>query len=95
MRNTSPCYIQKAPDTVAGKVTCASRLKDLKLLVEAINDKQAEVLLKETLLGSHPVQVETHTSLNSCRGAIHTDSLDGMSEEEIQLALADHFVSRA
>jgi hypothetical protein len=65
------------------------------LLVEARNEKQAEVLLKASLLGSHLVHVERHTLLNSSRGVIHTDSLDGMSDEEIQSALADQLVSLA
>jgi hypothetical protein len=41
------------------------------------------------------VHVERHTSLNSSRGFIHTDSLAGMLDEEIQCALADEFVWRA
>jgi hypothetical protein len=72
-RNISPFYIQKkALDCVAGRVTSASRLKNETLVVEA----QAEVLLKAKFLGSHPVHAERHTSLNSSRGVIHTNSLD-------------------
>jgi hypothetical protein len=76
-------------------VTNASSVKKGTLLVEARNEKQAEVRLKATLLGLHSVQVGRHTSLNSSRGVIRTDSLDGMSDEEIQSALADQFVLRA
>jgi hypothetical protein len=95
MNNISPFDIQKATDSIAGKETNASRRKNGTLLAEARNDKQAEVLLKATLLESHPVHVERHTSLNSFRGVIHTDSLHGVLDEEIQSALADQFVSRA
>lgn len=46
-------------------------------------------------LGSYPVHVERHTSQNSSRGDIHTDSHEGMSAEEILFALAGQFVSLA
>jgi hypothetical protein len=48
MKTTSPFYIHKAFDSTAGKVTIASRLKNRTLLVEARNEKQAEILLKAT-----------------------------------------------
>jgi hypothetical protein len=94
MKNISQFCIQKALDNIAGKVTNASRLKNGTPLAMVRNEKQAEVLLTATLLGSHPVHVGRHTWLNSSRGVIHTDSLDGMSDEEIQSTLADQFVSR-
>jgi hypothetical protein len=78
-----------------GKLKNASRLNNGTLFVEVQNDKQAEVLMKANLLGSYPVQVERHTLLNSSWGVVNTDSLDDMSDEEIQFALADQFVSKA
>jgi hypothetical protein len=71
----------------------ASRLKNGTLLVEMQNG--TEVLLTANLLGSYPIQVERHTSLNYSRGVVNAESLDGMSDEEIQSALADQFVSKA
>jgi hypothetical protein len=44
VKNVSPVYIQKALKSIAGKVTDASHLKNMTLLVEAWNKKQAEVL---------------------------------------------------
>jgi hypothetical protein len=95
MRNINPFYIQKALDCIAGKVKNAYHMKNGTLFVEVQNDKQAEVLLKANLLGSYPVQVERHTSLNSSRGVVNTDSLDDMSDEAIPSALADQFGSKA
>jgi hypothetical protein len=46
-------------ELIARKVT-NSRLKNGTLLVEAGNEKQAGVLLKATLLGSHPEHVGRH-----------------------------------
>jgi hypothetical protein len=95
MKNISPLHIQNALNRISGKVTNASRLNTGTHFVEARNEKQADGPLKATLLGKDLVRVERHTSLNSCRVVIHTDSLDGMSDAEIQSALADQFVSQA
>jgi hypothetical protein len=95
MKNISPFDIRKTFGSIAGKVINASRLKNGTLVVEARNEKEAEVLLKASLLGSHPAKVERQTSLNFCRGVIETDSPDGMSDEGTQSAFADHLVSRA
>jgi hypothetical protein len=51
--------------------------------------------MKANLLGSYLVQAESHTSLNSSRGFVNTDSLDETLDEEIQFALAEQFVSKA
>jgi hypothetical protein len=94
MRQINPFYVQKALDSIAGKVKNASRLKNGTLLIEVHKDKQAELLLKATFLGSQPIYAERHSSLNSSRGVVNTDALDGMSDDEIQSALAEQFVSR-
>jgi hypothetical protein len=60
-----------------------------------LNEKQLEAVLKATVLGSHTAHVQSHTSLKSSRGVIHTDSLAGMSDEQTRSALADQFVSWA
>jgi hypothetical protein len=78
MRQINPFYVQKALDSIAGKVKNASRLKDGTALTEVHNDKQAELLLKATLLGSHPIYAERHSSLNS------SDALDGMSNDLVR-----------
>jgi hypothetical protein len=88
MKNIGPFYLQKALDSVAGKVTNASRLKNGTLDVEARNEKQAEVLLKATPWITSRARGKTHV-VELLRGVIRTDSLDGMSDEEIRSALAD------
>jgi hypothetical protein len=65
------------------------------LLIETQNDKQAELLLKANLLESYPIQVERHVFLNSSEAVINTSSLDIMSDDETQTALADQSVSGA
>jgi hypothetical protein len=65
------------------------------LLVEMHNEKQAETILKDQLLGSYPIHAEEHVSLNSSMGDVYTYSLDRLFTEEIQIDLADQSVSRA
>jgi hypothetical protein len=47
-KNISPFYIHKALDSIAGKVSNASRMKNGTLVVEARNETQADVHLKAT-----------------------------------------------
>jgi hypothetical protein len=94
MRRINPFYKQKALDAIAGKFRTASRFRKRTLLIEKQNDKQAQLLLKSNLLGSCPIQVERHALFNSSRGVVNTDSLDGMSDDEIQTALANQPLSR-
>jgi hypothetical protein len=94
MRNINPFYIQKAVDSTVGKVKHASRLKNGTLLVEVNYEKQADVLLKASLLGSYPIQVKRLVSLKFFRGVVTTDSVDGMTDEEIQPALVNQSVSK-
>jgi hypothetical protein len=58
-------------------------LKDGTLLVEVLNEKQANVFLNAKLIGSHLAHVERHMSLNSSCGVVRTDILDGMLDKEI------------
>jgi hypothetical protein len=67
VRNISLFYIQKSHDSVAGKVTNFSLLKNGTFLVGTRNEIKATVLLKTTLLGSQLVPVERRTSLYSSR----------------------------
>jgi hypothetical protein len=95
MRQINPFYVQKARDSIAEKVKNASWLKKGTLLIEVHSGKQAELLLKAALLGSNPMYTERHSSLNSFRGVVSTYALDGMSDDKIQCALAEQFVSSA
>ncbi|KAJ4425685.1 hypothetical protein ANN_27881 [Periplaneta americana] len=95
MKDISPFYVRRALDGLVGKVRNATRLRNGSLLVETASAKQSETLLKAKLLGSYPIKVERHSSLNTTRGVVHTDSLDGLSDEEIQLELAEQSVSKA
>jgi hypothetical protein len=51
MRRNNPFHILEDLNSIAGKVTNASRLKNVSLLVEVSNEKQADVLLQAKILG--------------------------------------------
>jgi hypothetical protein len=95
MKDLSPFYIQNALDQIGGPVRNTSRLRDGSLLVETQTDEQTKKLLKQKLLGSYPVTVEKHQTLNSIRGVIFCPQVDGCTDEEIQVGLADQYVSKA
>jgi hypothetical protein len=59
------------------------------LLLEVFSDKQEETLLKSQCLDSSPFQPNSRVSLISSRGVVNTDSLDGMVDEEVQIAVAN------
>jgi hypothetical protein len=75
--------IRKTHDSIAGKVTNASCLK-----------KGHSSWKHGMNAGSHPVHVERHI-VALLPGSQRTNSLEGISDEEIQSALADRFVARA
>jgi hypothetical protein len=94
-RDINPFCIKQGLDLICGKVNNASRLRYGTLLIEAFTENQSNAFLKATLIGSCPIQAERHLSLNSSRGVISTDALDGLSDEAIQSFLADQPLSRA
>jgi hypothetical protein len=63
------------------------------LLIQTINDKQTQLLLKCTSIGPTPVVVEAHRQLNSCQGVVTCFDLADLSEEEICNELADQHVT--
>jgi hypothetical protein len=64
--------------------------KKLPLLVKVFNKKQTEALLTASLLASQPTRVAQHASLGSLCGIIRTNSVDDISDEEIQEELFEH-----
>ncbi|KAJ4425727.1 hypothetical protein ANN_27923 [Periplaneta americana] len=82
--------VEKGDPRGSGRGTILRHGSDVRLAIRC-----SETLLKAKLLGSYPIKVEQHCSLNTTRGVVHTDSLDGMSDEEIQLELAEQSVSKA
>jgi hypothetical protein len=84
MKDVNPFCVKQGLDLICGKVKNVPRLRNGTLLVEAITENQSNALLKVSLLGSYLIQVERHASLNSSRGVVSTDALDGLSDEAVQ-----------
>jgi hypothetical protein len=95
MRDINPLCVKQGLDLICGKVKNASRLRNGTLLVEVFAENQSSALWKASLLGSYPIQVERHASLNFSGGVFSTDALNSISDEAIQSFLADQSVSRA
>ena len=95
MKDISPFYIKRELDRICGTVKNATRVRDGSLLIETVTADQSKKLLKATLLGSYPIRVVPHKSLNSCRGVVTTSSLDGLTNEEIVTCLSDQGVCQS
>ena len=63
------------------------------LLIEVDQKRHAEALLKIKAVQDIPVTVEKHNTLNMSKGIVHCDCLDGLTNEEIQMELADQGVT--
>jgi hypothetical protein len=95
MKDISPFYVKQGLDLNRGKIKNASGLRNGTLFVETFTENQSNALLKASLLGSYPIQVERHVTLNSSWGDFSTNALDGLSDEVVQSFLPDQSVSRA
>jgi hypothetical protein len=86
-KDINPFHVKQGPDLICGKVKNASRLRNGTLLVETFTENQSNALLKASLIGPYPIQVERHVSLNSSGGDVYTDAVDGLSDEAAQPSL--------
>ena len=78
-----------------GKVAKANFLKNGDLLLKTKNEKQTAQLLKVTLFGDEPCEVEKDSKLNMSKGTIYAPDLIGLSEDEIVGWLAEFGVVAA
>lgn len=83
--NVSPFLIQKSIDTVGGKIVSCKRLKSGQLLIECVNGKQADRIIKMMSL-SHEifVNIEEHRSLNMSKGIFYTNELRELGDDEVK-----------
>jgi hypothetical protein len=95
MKDVIPFCVKQGLDLICGYVKNVSRLRNGTLLVKTFTENQSNALLKASLLGPCPIQVDRHVSLNSSREVISTDALDRISDEAVQCFLSDQSVSRA
>ena len=66
-----------------GKLAKANFLRNGDLLVKTKNEKQTEQLLKTTLFGGEPCEVEKDARLNVSKGTIYAPDMMDLSESEV------------
>ena len=69
-------------------------LKNGTLLLECDRKSQTKTLEKVKQLGSVPIRVTPHCTLNSSQGVIRCRDLFDMPEEDIQLELAEQNITK-
>jgi hypothetical protein len=82
-KGVSPFKIQNFVDKYIGNTKSTSRLRDGSLLIEVCSSEQAKKVLSLTLLGTFPVAVEAHKTLNTCKGIIYCPDLIDIDEKTI------------
>ncbi|MES9994349.1 MAG: hypothetical protein ABW098_20560, partial [Candidatus Thiodiazotropha sp.] len=83
MSSVSPFVIEKVLNGIAGVPKSIKKLKSGDLLVEYVNKKQIESLLRLDKFFDLSVKVSLHGSLNSCKGVVRCPDLKGCSDQEI------------
>lgn len=94
LKNVSPFLLRKVIDTVCGEIEICKKLFNGEILLKTKNLVQASKLIKlKSLSPSIKIDVTEHKSLNFTKGVMYTNSLRGVSEEEILLELKSQNVT--
>ena len=83
MSSLSPFVIEKTLHGIAGVPKSIKKLRSGDLLVEYVNKKHIENLLRTKKFFDLAVKVSLHSSLNTCKGVVRCPDLRGCSEQEI------------
>lgn len=94
LTKVSPFLIHKVlSNYIPGPLESVKKLRDGTLLIKTRNKNQSEKLLALKTLHNIPIKVETHKTLNTCRGVITSYDLLYVSEEEITKEMASQGVT--
>ena len=89
----NPFLVYKGIQGISSQIQ-VKQLRNGSLLLECAQRSQSRTLESIRQLGSVPVRVTPHRTLNSCQGVIRCRELTDMTEEEIQSELSDQGVSK-
>lgn len=94
LNQVSPFLVKKVIDSVAGsEVEMCKKLKNGTILIKTKTSVQAMALVKLTSLNSTiEIDISEHNTLNFTKGVVYCNDLRGISEEDIQLELANQNV---
>jgi cell division protein FtsB/Zn finger protein HypA/HybF involved in hydrogenase expression len=91
-KNVSPFKIQKFIESDIGSTKSVSRLRDGSLLVQVGSVEMSKKICALQVLGTFPVRVEVHKTLNTCKGVVYSPDLMDIEEDEILKELAKQHV---
>ncbi|GBN60462.1 hypothetical protein AVEN_176756-1 [Araneus ventricosus] len=92
LKNVSPILIHKTIISVVGEVKSVKKLNSGNLLIEVLNAKQCENMLKLEKIGNIAVKVTPHRTLNHSRGVISESEFQRDLEEDLLDCLKDQKV---
>ena len=96
IKNMSPFAVQKGIKGVVGTdIQNVTRLRSGDLLAEVSSEKHSRLLLNTKTIGSFPVSVTPHRSLNSCKGVVRCEALGNCEDAEIVKSLGHCHVTEA
>jgi len=88
LSKASPFLIQKGLEGIGGQPKSVKKLRSGDILIEVQTAIQAKSFLIAKTLGTIPITVSPHKTLNTSRGVISEPDLLNCSEEEIKTELA-------
>ncbi len=89
----NPFLVSKAIQGISSTLG-VKRLRNGSLLLECDRSSQARTLQGISQLGSVPVRVSPHKSMNTCQGIIRCRDISDMTEDDIQLELSAQGVTK-
>ena len=96
IQTISPFAVQKGIKGIVGTdIENVKRLRSGDLLAEVSCEKHAKLLLKAKKIGTVPVSIVPHRSLNSSKGVVRCDALGDCEDAEIVKCLANSNVVEA
>ncbi|GBN98557.1 hypothetical protein AVEN_24558-1 [Araneus ventricosus] len=95
LKSTSPSLIHKSIISIAGEVKSNKKLNNGNILIEVLNSKQAENLMKLENIGTIKVTVSPHHTLNHSKGVISESEFQRDLEEDLLECLQTQNLTQA
>ncbi|GBN79514.1 hypothetical protein AVEN_205512-1 [Araneus ventricosus] len=83
LKSTSPILIHKSIISIAGEVKSIKKLNNGNILIEVLNSKQAENLMKLENIGTIKVTVSPHHTLNHSKGVVSESEFQRDLEKDL------------
>lgn len=94
LNKINPFIVMKALEGYTRDLKEVTRLRNGTLLIETQNQQQANILYKATSLGTTPIVIKDHPTLNTVRGTVFSYDLIDLDEEYLLQNLKDQKISK-